>query len=216
MSPQKLTLTILMISIIEIVCLCLSPKASAEKNYDVPMVEMTTRNYSFMHEIADLLRNTNHFVTDSNASIMICDEHSYDIQVYEFDLNSRKKKKSSTPIDFKPRGSYIISITYQIGVALYDNGNWLGNTFFVDGLRFTTIQDLGSYFVACKTDKSICTFGSGGWWYDRFWFFEVNNGEIINLIMTNHTLLVWPIHNPIMGLPRFFIYMMSPFILTLI
>lgn len=145
------------------------------------MPEVITQNYSFMTEISALVRSTNHFVTDSNANITICANSAYTLYVKELVKESNTYKTSfNQQCEFKSDGSYVIILTYQTCVGLYDTGDADKYMFFVDGLKFITRQYLSCYFTACKRIKSICSFASCGWFNDRFWFFEVNNGEIIN------------------------------------
>ena len=172
-----LTLISAMIRLLIVVVAIASCQIMHGKNdYEVKMPEMITRNYDFMSEISSLLRNTDHKITNANANITISKDCSYDFTVYDLEANSRSGYNWN--IDFTPEGSYTLTFTYRI----WDFG--VGGTgrcmFYIDGLRFTTMNYLSQFFIGCKRTMGVCTFPYCGLFSDRFWFFEVRKGKVVN------------------------------------
>ena len=77
-------------------------KSYAKGRLEVYMPEMITRDYPFMHTVAELLANTNHKITAPEADIKLYKDYSFDINVKY--LYGKNKSYHNPEIDFnRPR-----------------------------------------------------------------------------------------------------------------
>ena len=173
MYPQKLILTTLMM----ISCIFIASvptKSYAKGSLEVYMPEMITRDYPFMHTVAELLANTNHKITAPEADIKLYKDYSFDIKVKN--LYRKNRSYHNPEIDFKPDGSYVLVITYRVNSYASDGSKEC--VFYVDNQRFTTSDYLKNYFIGCKREKVLYKFLFPGLLTDRFWSFEIKNGKV--------------------------------------
>lgn len=175
--PKVATYYIMLKYLISLFCIvtCVMP-THGQNAYKIEMPEMITRDYAFMNGIADIIKNTNHRITDPNANIIISDSCTYNIYVKTINRNGTITYNKT--IDLKPDKSYFIEITYR----LYDYGirPIVDCIFNINDIKFTTSQYLNIFFIGCKISKCEFPYHSYGLFFDRFWFFEIHNGIIKN------------------------------------
>lgn len=141
---------------------------------DVVVAETMTKDYPFMNEVADLIKNTNN-MTKAGETMLSNRECFYEIKVSSLVNNDFRRALSYNSLPFYPNGSYMLEIVYT-DFSTFICGEYL---FMVKDIRFISSENLFPYFTSCKKDR--ISFNWSLSFIDRpylLWHVYVKNGKI--------------------------------------
>lgn len=141
-----------------------------KKDWEGYIIDVSVKNYPFMNKIADYIKSTDLFITteEERAEYKNKNNEFYELSISIYNLNTGNLVKK-----FYQQGEYCIHITS--GGFIWDENY----RFRINGLTFTSYDDLSPYFTSCNISKKIRNklLYTGE---DPTWVFEVRNSKIIN------------------------------------